>query len=71
MSTSSSKSFSVVSFTFSFSSLTASPTSTTEIKDFKEFNEEFRLTNRRKGFPPPATRLHQAGVLTAQDTEDI
>ena len=52
-------------------SLTASPTSTTEMKDFKEFDEEFRLTKRREGFPPPATRLHQAGVLTAQDTEDI
>ena len=39
----------------------------TEIKDFKEFNEEFRLTKRREGFPPYATRLHSAGVLTCKN----
>ena len=64
MSTSSFNSFSVISFSISLSLLTASPTSSSSIKAFQEFNEEFACVKGHGRFSPPASRLLRAGVLT-------
>ena len=64
MSRSSFNSFSVISFSISLSLLTASPTSSSSIKAFQEFNEEFACVKGHGRFSPPASRLLRAGVLT-------
>ena len=57
MSRSSSKSFSVLSIFFSFSLLSASPTSCSPIKAFSRVNEEFACVKEQGRFSPLAPQL--------------